>query len=101
MKIVIDIDEKTYTRIKTALIINAGNTFYNEILTSVAEGTPLPKGHGDLIDRDTLRNVCANNQVDITNDGNKNTLIIVDTDDKAWHDLLSEKYAPTVIPADK
>lgn len=54
MQIVIDIDEKTYTRLKTALIINAGNTFYNEILTSVAEGTPLPKGHGELIDKDTV-----------------------------------------------
>lgn len=54
MQIVIDIDEETYTRIKTAMIINAGNTFYNEILTSVAEGTPLPKGHGELIDKDTV-----------------------------------------------
>ncbi len=54
MKLVIDIDEETYTRLKTALIINAGNTFYNKILTSVAEGTPLPKGHGELIDKDTV-----------------------------------------------
>ena len=54
MKLVINIDEKTYTRIKTALIINVGNTFYNEILTSVAEGTPLPKGHGELIDKDVV-----------------------------------------------
>ena len=54
MKIVIDIDEETYTRIKTAMIINAGNTFYNEILTSVAEGTPLPKGHGRLVDENYI-----------------------------------------------
>ncbi len=54
MEIVIDINEETYTRIKTALIINAGNTFYNEILTSVAEGTPLPKGHGELIDKNVV-----------------------------------------------
>ena len=54
MQIVIDINEETYIRIKTALIINAGNTFYNEILTSVAEGTPLPKGHGELIDKEVV-----------------------------------------------
>ena len=93
MQIVIDIPEETYEYWKE-------HKHEYVLAEAIANGTPLPKGHGDLIDRDELQNVCANNQVDIMNDGDKNTLIIVDTDDNAWHDLLSEKYAPTVIPAD-
>ena len=98
MKIVIDVPDEIYKDIKNWKIHNFD---YRVPLSCILEGIVLPKGHGDLIDRDELRNVCAINQVDIGSDGNKNTLIIVDTDDREWHDLLSEKYAPTVIKADK
>lgn len=103
MKIVIDIPEDDYYAIRNGESLYAiGHDYYDKVVTNAFKlAVVLPEDHGDLIDRDKLRNVCANNQVDITNDGNKNTLIIVDTEDKAWHDLLSEKYAPTVIPADK
>ena len=94
MKILINIDEDMLTDEEIEECIKLAKTDFSDV-------TVIQKGHGDLIDRDELRNVCANNQVDIMNDGNKNTLIIVDKDDKDWHDLLSEKYAPTVISADK
>ena len=44
MKIVIDIPERLWTKQLTA-------DDYIEIVNAVANGTPLPKGHGDLIDR--------------------------------------------------
>lgn len=55
MKIVIDIPEEDYN------VILANANFYKEQQWGVAEvwdaivnGTPLPKGHGDLIDRNTI-----------------------------------------------
>ena len=52
MKVVIDVPDETYK------VILANADFYKEHHWGVAEaivnGTPLPKGHGDLIDRDTL-----------------------------------------------
>ena len=51
MKIVIDIPESVYRRLKAG-DTNAGNTFHDAALASIINGTVLPKGHGDLIDRD-------------------------------------------------
>lgn len=50
MKIVIDIDEELYNRIRA----DSGVYVMDDILVenAIYEGTPLPKGHGDLIDRD-------------------------------------------------
>lgn len=48
MKIVIDIPEERYEFIK-----GLDNTCY-DIHAAIAQGTPLPEGHGDLIDRDIL-----------------------------------------------
>lgn len=48
MKIVIDIPEERYEFIK-----GLDNTCY-DIHTAIAQGIPLPEGHGDLIDRDIL-----------------------------------------------
>ena len=50
MKIVIDIDEKTYnalthTEFDASLVVD-------EMRKAIANGTPLPKGHGRLIDAD-------------------------------------------------
>lgn len=55
MQIVIDIDEKDYGNI----IENKSNWFYNgcilrNIYNSLEHGTPLPEGHGRLIDGDEL-----------------------------------------------
>lgn len=94
MQVVIDINEETYTRIKTALIINAGNTFYNEILTSVAEGTPLPKGHGDLIDRNYFADKyvgCGSVYCEDISCKDCNSRIV---------NKLDVDSAPTIIPAD-
>lgn len=52
MKIVVDIPDEVYDRLKTLNShgMATGATMY------ILNGTPLPKGHGDLIDRDELAN---------------------------------------------
>ena len=49
MKIVIDIDEELYNRVRA----DSGVYVMDDILVenAIYEGIPLPKGHGDLIDR--------------------------------------------------
>lgn len=59
MKVVIDIDERDYEFIKSIRsIMKNGSTFRRiatDLFKATQEGTPLPKGHGDLIDRDVAR----------------------------------------------
>ena len=50
MQIVIDIREEDYKTIKS----NYENGFTYKPFGIIANGTPLPKGHGDLIDRKKL-----------------------------------------------
>ena len=55
MKIVIDIDEKEYNFIKSIIRLRNGDTFKKlakDLIMAVKEGTVIPEGHGDLIDRD-------------------------------------------------
>lgn len=51
MKIVIDIPEELYKN-----VIERTKTGYvgSDVWIAVANGTPLPKGHGDLIDRNVV-----------------------------------------------
>ena len=48
MQIVINIPEKVVKAIQN------GKDYRYDIHTAIAQGTPLPKGHGDLIDRDKI-----------------------------------------------
>ena len=54
MKIVIDLDEKYYNDIKNSPTASNYSTLY--ALFGIRNGTPLPKGHGRLIDADLLKN---------------------------------------------
>ena len=59
MKIVIDIDEKIFKEVtKYDGIVPSGNRLYDSILLSIYNGTPLPKGHGRLIDADNITFSC-------------------------------------------
>lgn len=61
MQIVIDIDEDLYDHIKNSYILcsgmRTGKSFIAVIFNAIANGTPLPKRHGDLIDRNELKKV--------------------------------------------
>ena len=49
MKIVIDIPDEEYERIQ-AMDWKNGDRWYSYETIAIHNGTPLPKGHGDLID---------------------------------------------------
>ena len=51
MQIVIDIPEEVVKAIQN------GKDYRYDIHTAIAQGTPLPKGHGDLKDMDNLKYV--------------------------------------------
>ena len=77
MKLIIDIPEEFYNACKEWVTDECANIEQ----AIIADGTPLPKGHGDLIDRD----------------------VAYEEYDKAclsWEGGLL-KYVPTVIPAER
>ena len=87
MQIVIDISEEMYEDLKHLNV----HGFTTAVEEAVANGTPLPKGHGDLIDKNKL---------------SKKKQYLFKTDNGAFpksewfikaDDLFS---APTIIPAD-
>ena len=52
MRLLIDIDKNDYEKMKNGYVPSTFNLFY-----VIKNGTPLPKGHGDLIDADALRKI--------------------------------------------
>ncbi len=56
MKIVIDIDDNLYTRLFDNGVDNYDDAV--DMAKAIRKGTPLPKGHGRLIDRDSLELDC-------------------------------------------
>lgn len=90
MKIVIDIPENTYKRIQ-ALAIN--NYFEHDIcgnsMQRIANGTPLPKGHGRIIDESKITSIYYHEEEARQEAIRVNYLVIDGTD------------APTIIEADK
>lgn len=73
MQLVIDIPEEIYLNVKKDYLYDT-----EVIVNAFKNGTPLPKGHGRLIDADELKKVI--NQFD-------------------YYDQVSD--APTIIEADK
>lgn len=87
MQIVIEISDETYEYIS-----NGSETSIDEsnVVTAVRNGTPLPKDHGDLIDRDLLRNKISEDKREAF------------TKHEVW--LLTSKYntdIPVIVQADK
>ena len=54
MQIVIDISEKAYSYIKREWVENDFDSPMIHAMNGIKKGTPLPKGHGDLIDRSKI-----------------------------------------------
>ena len=80
MQIVIDISDEEYEDVK-----KAGGCYY-DFGKAILNGTPLPKGHGDLIDRDKLETHYVGTDL-----GTDLEAYLVSTIDEA----------PTIIKADK
>ena len=58
MKIVIDIPEGTYKAISVGTI---NQVLTNKVWRAIQNGTPLPKGHGDLKDADAIMSIIKEN----------------------------------------
>lgn len=95
IKLVIKIDEKLYKDIYSDAEImiyggmRSGKTLLATLLRAIRNGTPLPKGHGDLIDRNDL---LAESYYCI-DDWSGNEVDIVD--------VMTVKMADAIIKADK
>lgn len=97
MKIVIDINEEDYKKIlANADIVNKRKKHTLE--EAVLNGTPLPKGHGRLIDGDELDGVMYHEAFEKDTDLQK-------CDSGCWvrYKMFENKMAdaPTIIEADK
>jgi len=55
MQIVIDIDVRAYNKCLKLVDDNDGGILGMHLINAVANGTPLPKGHGRLIDADDIK----------------------------------------------
>lgn len=78
MQIVIDIDENLYTRLFDNGVDNYDDAV--DMAKAIRKGIILPKGHGRLIDADTLWDIYHSNDYD-------------------FYEALDD--APTIIEADK
>ena len=58
MKLVVEIDEETYKDIKKGKIYSSIRDVPLESVNAIANGTPLPKGHGRLVDADAFERRC-------------------------------------------
>ena len=95
MQIVIDIDKKEY---EEALRGYFNVIAFNE---AVKHSTPLPKGHGRLIDTDELTKEIKSYIRDTSN-LHYDDLVEAEAYNSAYYNCLDEiEYAPTIIEADK
>ena len=85
MQILIDVPEEVYKKAK-----ETHDVMCDSVWLGIKYGTPLPKGHGRLIDADKLKHRYIASQGDTV-------------DDKAWITAIrrSINEAPTIIEADK
>ena len=96
MQIVIDIPRKVYDALKH-MDFDA-NLVVDEMRKSIANGTPLPKGHGRLGDLDALEKEIINGiKAGNYEEGYETFANINNMDDC----VECVKYAPTIIKADK
>ena len=89
MQIVINISEKMYEQLKFLDELGFGTV----IDEAVANGIPLPKGHGRLIDADALEKKMCDREEELKDD------------QAVWESsavsVALDMFAPTIIEADK
>ena len=86
MQIVIDIDEKMYEDLKYLNV----HGFTTAVEEAVANGTPLPKGHGKLFDVNDILDRIGLEDNDANREENVGEIITLEDFD----------YIPAIIPAD-
>lgn len=88
MEIVIKIDDAEYNK-----ICNYDGMNVTRMMNTIKNGTPLPKGHGRLVDVDKLDGRCGVRAIDCYGDCDKCDHYVVRVDDI--------RKANTIIEADK
>ena len=106
MQMVIEIDDGLYNRYMNYTENYVDFMFFGteeKIVRAIRNGTPLPKGHGRLIDLDALIDLIAHNEIGVSAfDGMPMISVGQYSDgDTRWEDLFTEKYVPTIIEKDK
>ena len=103
MELIVDIPDETYQQIKGIPIISGrqnGKTFTIALLDAIRNGTPLPKGHGDLKDVDAIHEEIHKLQSGIGKDGGA---VIINKDQYKGlcyaRGIINE--APVIIESDK
>ena len=111
MQIVIDIDEKLRERLfdvaNDGVVLSLG--IQAEMVKSIVNGTPLPKGHGRLIDGDALYNQTAEWEAQALAQVERYSPEYSREEWRWWSAVLKERgafkrdleNAPTVLGADK
>lgn len=92
MELIINIDEKYYKSIKKQGGFSTA-TFQGALLQAIVDGTPLPKGHGRLVDVDKLFRHCGIRDYNCCGDCDKCDYYVVSVNDI--------REAKTIIEADK
>ena len=100
MKIVIEIDDARFKDIRRIACVQLENYHFKTVEQIIANATPLPKGHGDLIDRSKIYKAIPAEEDNCTGVG-----MTLDEMD-AYNDGIDAMYslvhgAPTIIEADK
>lgn len=92
MQIIIDIHEKDYHSVMYSNHVPYG------VVYAIKNGTPLPKGHGELKDADIYK---AEVYKYIAENKNSDDLYLAGCGDGAYHALHIYDCIPTIIEADK
>ncbi len=91
MQVVIDIDEDTYKDIKRGKIYTSVRDVPQESVVAIANGKPLHKGHGNLVDISELMDMLCLEDNAYNRDNNVAELITLEEIDRL----------DVIIPADK
>lgn len=95
MKVVIDILEDRYKDIQRIAEVQLENCHFKTAEQIIANGTPLPKGHGRLIDADAVEKEMNKSEVEADRNADYYT---ADKIDCAMEYIIN---ADTIIEADK
>ena len=101
MKLIIDIPEYNFERIREYYdALPEGSVVYAETYY-IANGTPLPKGHGRIVDADELTKEIKG-YISDTSNLHYDDLEEAEAFNSAYYNCLDEiEDAPTIIEADK
>ena len=89
MKIIVDIPEDDYYGILQYAELKVNTEFENLMIVAIKNGIPLPKGHGDLIDLEEVRDRYVN-IIKVSNSELENLRMLAEILDTS----------PTIIKAD-